>query len=81
MNTEEKDLIPMYSLKDLAELEWKARQTVKNSNRYIKVKLETWSSKAQYTYWTTKKPYGVRYIRLEDIKKVLKGKVDISFIS
>lgn len=73
------ELIELYTLKDLAIKEWKARQTVKNSDRYIKVKVENWHTRAQYRYWTTKKPYGIKYIRLEDIKKALKWKIEITF--
>lgn len=75
------ELLTMYTLKDLSELEGRNPRTIKSSFRYLKVKLETGHTRAINKSWLTKKPYWVRYIRLEDIKKMLKGKVDISFTS
>lgn len=81
MEGKNEEIIKLYKLKELAELEGRAEQTIKNNWRYIKIKLETGSSKAQFTYWTTKKPYWIRYIRLEDLQKALKNKVEFNFIT
>lgn len=70
-----------YRLKDLAELEGHHPNTIKNSNRYLKIRIETWWSNAQFKLWATKSPYTYRYIRLEDIQKALKNKVDFNFIT
>jgi len=73
--------IKSYKLKELAELEKKHPITIRNSYRYIRIRIETASTKAQFTAWNTKTPYGYRYIRLEDIQKALKNKVDFNFIT
>ena len=70
-----------YKLKELAELEGKAPATIKNSFRYIKIRIETAWSKAHFKLWETKSPYSYRYIRLEDIQKALKNKVEFNFIT
>lgn len=70
-----------YKLKELSELENKNPRTIKNSFRYLKVRIETSSSTAQYKLGNTKTPYTYRYIRLEDIQKAVKGKVDFNFIT
>ena len=71
--------IESYSLKDLAETEGRARQTIKTSPRYIGVRIYSERTTRRCEKWYQIKPYTVRYIRLEDIKKALKGKINIDF--
>lgn len=80
MNKEIENLIPMYKLKELAELEWKSPITIKRSWKYIKIKYEDWHTRGQYKYWTTKKPYWVRYIKFEDVRNILEWKVDFIYL-
>jgi len=70
-----------YKLKELAELEGRHPLTIRNSNRYLKIRIETASTKAQYSAGRTKSPYWYRYIRVDDIKKALKDTVEITFKS
>lgn len=68
-----------YKLKDLSELEGRHPNTIKTSKRYLKIRIETGASKQSFNRWEKKTPYTYRYIRLEDIKKALKDKVEITF--
>lgn len=70
-----------YKLKELAELEGRHPITIRNSNRYLKVRIETASSRAHFKLWETKSPYSYRYIKIDDIKKALKDKIEITFKS
>lgn len=72
--------IESYTLIELSEKENKARQTIKNSDRYIWVKVYSERMRRRMEKWYQKKDYTVKYIRLEDIKKALKGKVEFTFI-
>ena len=71
--------IESYTLKDLAELEGRNLRTIKSSYRYIAIKIETKSWITRAEKGLQKKTYSYRYIRLEDVKKALKGKIDIDF--
>lgn len=73
--------IESYLLKDLAELEGKNIRTIKNSKRYIAIRIYSPTIQKRYELGKQKTPYSIRYIRLTDIKEALKGKVDISFTS
>ena len=44
----DKDFITLYSLKELSELDNHHPSTIKNSKRYIKVKIENNSTRSQY---------------------------------
>lgn len=73
--------IESYTLKDLAELEGRHPLTIKKSNRYIAVKIETKSWIRRAKIWLQKKAYSYRYIRVEDIKKALKNKIDFTYLT
>lgn len=73
--------IESYLLKDLADLENKNIRTIKNSKRYIAIRIYSPTIQKRYELGKQKTPYSIRYIRLADIKEALKGKVDISFTS
>ena len=73
--------IESYTLKDLAEKEGRNPRTIKTSNRYLAVKIETQSWITRANKGLQKKTYSFRYIRLEDIQKALKNKVDFNFIT
>lgn len=67
----EKDFITLYSIKELSEKDWHHPLTIRNWKRYIKVKVENWSTRAMYKQWYTKKPYTFKYIRFDDIKEII----------
>lgn len=67
----EKDFITLYTIKELAELENHHPSTIKNSKRYIKVKVENALSRSKYKQGITKKPYGFKYIKWDEVKEVI----------
>ena len=75
------NIIKSYKLKELAELEGKHPLTIKNSKMYLKIQIETTSTKAQYKAGITKSPYGYRYVKVKDIQEILKGKIDFTYIT
>ena len=74
-------MIKAYWLKELAELEGKAPITVKNSNRYIQIQIKSKRLKTRAKNGEQKRDYTIKYIRLEDIQKALKGKVDFNYLT
>lgn len=68
------DYIKSYSLKDLAKKENHHPLTIRNWKRYIKVRIETATSRAMHKNWTTKTPYSYKYIRRDDIKELIEKK-------
>lgn len=75
------DEIKSYTQVELAALEWKSRQTIKNSIRYIPVQFYNSQAKSRVNAGIQKNPYTIRYIKLDDIKKLLKDKVEIHYIA
>lgn len=69
-----KDYIETYSLKELARIENHHQLTIRRWNRYIKVKIENWSTRAMFKQWVTKKPYTFKYIKLDDVIELLSSK-------
>ena len=66
-----KDFLELYTLKDLAKMDNHHPLTIKNGKRYIKVRIENWSTRAMYKQWSTKKPYSFKYIRYDDVKAII----------
>ena len=67
----DKDFITLYSIKELSEIDNHHPITIKNSKRYIKVKIENASTRAMYKAWSTKKPYTFKYIKWDEVKEVI----------
>ena len=67
----DKDFITLYSIKDLSKMDNHHPITIKNSKRYIKVKIENWTTRAMFKAWATKKPYTFKYIRFDDVKEII----------
>ena len=61
-------MIKTYSLRQLSYMDWIDTRTIKNSWRYIPVRVDTWESLYRFKRWESKKPYMIRYIRLDEIK-------------
>lgn len=63
-----KDLIKCYTLRQLSLMDWIDTRTIKNSGRYLPVRVDTWRSMTDFRSGKTKKPYSVKYIRLDEVK-------------
>lgn len=68
------ELLPTYTLSEIMEKEHKDSRTIKKSKRYFAVKIENYQSKYHFEHGTNKKPYSIKYIKLEDIKNLYKIK-------
>ena len=71
--------ITSYNLKDLAELEWKHPLTIKANYKYIPIRFTSPTITKRYEQGKQKKPYAIKYIRVEDIQKLLKWKIDFIY--
>lgn len=74
------NLIESYKLIDIAKKEKLDTWTIKRRYNYIPVKVTTWQSKANCKFWNQKRDYSIRYIRLDDILKLLKDEIDFTFV-
>ena len=74
------NLIDSYTIKELCELEHLNYRTIKNRYEYIPIKIRTWQAKAQFKLWNQKKDYTIKYIRLNDILKLLENDIDFTFV-
>lgn len=70
MENTAKDLVKCYTLSQLSIMDWIDTRTIKNSWRYLPVRID--SSKSLYAYksWQTKKPYTTMYIRLDEVRYI-----------
>ena len=73
------DWLKLYTLKELKDIEWSYYTKIKNSNKYIPVKIKDARNKYLHEKWYIKKDYSIKYIRLEDIENYLWKKLTISF--
>lgn len=73
------DWLKLYTLKELKDLEGSYYSKIKNSNKYIPVKIKDARNKYLCEKWYIKKDYSIKYIRLEDIEKYLWKKISIKF--
>ena len=60
-------MVKAYSLRQLAVLDWVDTRTVKHSWKYIPVRIDDIYSRAQYNVSRYKKPYKIRYLRVDEI--------------
>lgn len=72
--------IKLYSMKELKAIENSYYYKVKNSSKYIPVKVQDWQNLYEYRKWRAKKDYSVKYIRLEDIENYLQKTVKITLV-
>ena len=75
----ENEGLTLYSIKELKEIDWSYYAKIKNSNKYIPVKIRNSKSKYSYNKWITKKDYSIKYIKIEDIENYLWKKLTINF--
>ena len=73
------DWLKLYTLKELKDLEGSYYSKIKNSNKYIPVKIKDARNKYLHEKWYIKKDYSIKYIRLEDIEYYLWKKISIKF--
>lgn len=70
LETTQDIMVKAYTLTQLAVLEWKTPMTIKNSWKFIPVRIDDRNTKYKYLRWEFKKPYAVRYIRVDEIKHI-----------
>ena len=73
------DWLKLYTIKELKELDWSYYAKIKNSNKYIPIKIQDARNKYLHEKWYIKKDYSIKYIRLEDIENYLWKKMTITF--
>jgi hypothetical protein len=76
------DWIKTYSLSELMKMDHKHNQTIQKSFRYIPILVENWLTNYNYRNWKTQKPYTVKYIKYDDLKKRFESNHDkkLSFL-
>ena len=65
-----KDLIKCYTLSQLSLMDWIDTRAIKNSHKYLPVRVDTTQSLNNFRNWSTKKPYMLLRIRLDEIKYI-----------
>lgn len=73
-------LIETYSLTEIAKKEKLYPTTIKKRYNYIPLKITTWQTRATHRAWISKKDYMVKYIKFDDVIKLLKDEIDFTFI-
>lgn len=74
------NLIESYTIKELCELEHLNYRTIKNRYEYIPIKFSNWQSRARMKAWVSSRDYMIKYIRLQDILKLLENDIDFTFV-
>lgn len=62
------DLIKCYTLSQISFMDWIDTRTVRNSSRYLPVRVDSWPSWEKFRRGKQAKPYRIMYIRLDEIK-------------
>lgn len=71
--------LKLYTIKELKEIDWSYYSKIKNSNKYIPVKIQNWKNQYLYEKGINKKDYSIKYIKIEDIENYLWKKLTINF--
>ena len=74
------ELINTYTIKELEKLENLNYRTIKKRYEYIPVKIQTSWTRSRYKYWTSSKDYMIKYVKLQDILKLLDKEIDFTFV-
>lgn len=61
-------MVKAYTLKQISLLDWIDTRTVKTSGKYMPVRLDYREYRYAYNIWRYKKPYQIRWIRVDEIK-------------
>lgn len=62
------ELVKCYTLSQLSIMDWIDTRTIRNSWRYLPVRIDTAQSLSQFKLWNTRKPYMTMRIRMDEIK-------------
>ena len=65
-----KELIKCYTLAQISLMDWIDTRTVKNSPKYLPVRVDSSRWLYRLKRWETTKAYTVKYIRLDEIKYI-----------
>ena len=63
-------MVKCYTLRQLAFLDWVTPATVRHSWKYMPVRFDNRMSRADYFRWKFKRPYAVKWIRVDEIKYI-----------
>lgn len=63
-------LVKCYTPAQLSFMDWIDERTVKNSEKYLPVRVDNWPSLLRFKDWKQRRPYRVLYIRLDEVKKL-----------
>lgn len=69
-----KEFIKTYTLSQLSYMEWVDTRTIKKSWRFLPVRVDTSDTAYRCSKWRVKKPYMVRYVRLDEIKAIFNSR-------
>lgn len=74
------ELIKCYTLKQLSYIEGVDTRTIKTSSKYLPVRVDDYRSLFYYNKWDTKKPYSLKYIKVEEIERILSKKLGYKIV-
>ena len=57
-----------YTPAQLSFMDWVDQVCVKNSKRYLPIRIDSWPAMDRYRRWEQAKPYRIMYVRLDEIK-------------
>lgn len=69
-----KELIKAYTLSQLSIMDGIDTRTIKNSKKYIPIRVDDSICRHKYKRGITKKPYRTLYVRLDEIKYIFNKK-------
>ena len=69
----------LYTLKELKDIEGSYYAKVKNSNKYIPIKIKNSKNKYLFNKWLLKKDYSIKYLKLEELENYLSKKISVKF--
>ena len=64
------ELIKCYTIAELSLMDWIDTRAVKNSKKYLPVRVDYWEARDRFRQWIQSKPYRIFYIRLDEIKYI-----------
>ena len=65
-------MVKAYTLRQLSLLDGVDTRTIRNSWKYIPVRIDYRYNKYNYIRWNYKKPYAIKRIRVDEIKYIFK---------
>ena len=74
------ELIKCYTLKQLSYMDWLDSRTIKNSPKYLPVRVDDYQSIFYFNKWQKKRLYSVRYVKVEEVEKILSKKLGYKIV-